>query len=91
MRIRWDENKRQIVLRKRKIDFAQVENLLSLPYIEDQRLDNIEQYRIIGFANGVLATFIIEYRIDQFGPYLWVITAWKSTSQEKRSYEEATQ
>ena len=90
MRIRWDENKRQIVLGKRTIDFAQLEDLLLLPYVEDQRFDKTEQYRIIGFTKGRLVTFIVEYRIDELGTYLWVVTDWRSTNQEKRNYEEAT-
>jgi uncharacterized DUF497 family protein len=90
MRIHWDESKRQFVLEQRKIDFKQLENLLLLPYLEDQRVDNAEQYRIIGFARGILTTFVVEYRMDELGSYLWVVTAWKATRQEKRSYEEAT-
>jgi hypothetical protein len=60
-----------------------------LPYIEDQRVAKPEQYRIIGFIHARLATFIIEYRTDQFGAYVWVVTAWRSTPQEMKSYEEA--
>ncbi len=52
MRIRWDEKKRQGVLRDRNIDFVDLAELFSLPYLEDQRLDDPEQCRIIGFVNG---------------------------------------
>jgi uncharacterized DUF497 family protein len=90
MRLRWDENKRQLVLRRRNIDFAQLENLLLLPYIEDQRLAEPEQYRIIGFIHARLTTFIVEYRTDQIGTYMWIVTAWRSTHQEMNSYEQAT-
>ena len=62
MRIRWEECKRQLVLRKRKIDFADLEVLLCLPYIEDQRSHNPEQYRIVGFAAGRIVTFIVELK-----------------------------
>lgn len=87
MRIRWDEDKRQFVLRKRRIDFAQIEELLCLPYVEDQRSDDPEQYRIIGFAGGQLVTFIVEYRQDELGEFIWVVTAWNSTKQEEKAYE----
>lgn len=40
---------------------------MSLPYIEDQKFDDPEHYRIIGFANGMIATFIVEYRFDELG------------------------
>jgi uncharacterized DUF497 family protein len=43
MRVDWGENKRQTVLGKRSIDFAHLKNLLLLPSLEDQRLDNSEQ------------------------------------------------
>ena len=90
MRIRWDENKRQLVLNKRNIDFAQFENLLVLPYIEDQLFDTPHQHRVIGFVGRRLATFIVEYRQDNVGLFIWIVTAWKSTGQEERDYEQAT-
>lgn len=87
MRVRWDEAKRLRVLSNRNIDFEQLADLLYSPYIEDQRSEVPEQYRIIGFADGQLTTFIVEYRTDERGEYIWVVTAWKATKQEQRSYE----
>lgn len=88
MRIRWDQAKRQRVLAECDIDFAQLNELLYIPYIEDQRSEQLEQYRIIGLADGKLTTFIVEYRVDEVEEYIWVVTAWKSTKQERKSYEE---
>jgi uncharacterized DUF497 family protein len=90
MRIDWDEAKRQEVLRQRQIDFADLNYVLRFPYIEDQRRDDPEQYRIIGFAQGRLVTFIVEYRQDASGDYLWVVTAWHATRQEQQAYEHET-
>ncbi|MCY7322398.1 MAG: hypothetical protein LH660_11515 [Phormidesmis sp. CAN_BIN36] len=90
MRVRWDEAKRQRVLAERGIDFGQLNDLLHTPYLEDQRSELPEQYRIIGFVDGQLITFIVEYRVDKVGEYIWVVTAWKSTKQERRSYEQRT-
>ena len=87
MRVRWDETKRQRVLAERNIDFAQLNDLLYLPYIEDRRSELPEQYRIIGFVDGKLTTFIVEYRIDELGEYIWIVTAWRSTKQERKYYE----
>ena len=87
MRIRWDEHKRQQVLQRRNIDMARLDELLALPYVEDQRNDAPEQYRLIGFVGGRLVTFIVEYREDALGEFLWVVTAWHATSQEQRAYE----
>ena len=90
MRIRWDEAKRQLVLNDRGIDFAQLDELLAFPSVEDRRRDDPEQYRIIGFAGGRLLTFIVEYRLDALGEHLWVVTAWYSTKQEQKIYEQET-
>ena len=88
MRIQWDEAKRQQVLTERDIDFTRLNDLLYKPYIEDPRSEQPEQYRIVGFSGGTLTTFIVEYRVDEVGDYIWVVTAWKSTKQERKSYEE---
>jgi uncharacterized DUF497 family protein len=76
---------------ERGIDFADLESLLYQPYLEDQSLSYPEQYRIIGFARGRLTTFIVEYRADITGEIIWVVTAWKSTPQEQKTYEQETQ
>lgn len=67
MRIRWDEAKRQQILAERDIDFAHLNDLLYTPYIKDQRSEQPEQYRIVGFAEGKLTTFVVEYRVDKVG------------------------
>ncbi len=87
MRSRWDEAKRQQVLQRRQIDFAQLVELFCLSYVEDQRKDDPEQYRLIGFVEGHLLTFIVEYREDALGEFIWVVTAWHATLQEQRAYE----
>lgn len=91
MRIQWNEDKRQRILVERKLDFAELEDLLYQPYIEDQSLSYTEQYRIIGFAHDQLATFIVEYRQDALGEFIWIVTAWRSTLQEQKAYEQETQ
>ena len=91
MRIRWDEDKRKKILAERKPDFADLEDLLYQPYVEDQSLSYTEQYRIIGFARGRLATFIVEYRQDALGEFIGAVTAWRSTLQEQKVYEQETQ
>ena len=91
MRIQWDEDKRQKILAERNLDFADLEDLLSQSYIEDRSLSYTEQYRVIGFVRGQLATFIVEYRQDILGEFIWVVTAWRSTLQEQKAYEQETQ
>ena len=86
--IKWRDSKRQLVLDRRGIDFANLAELLSQPYLEDQRNDDPEQYRLVGFAGGLLMTYVVEYREDHVGEYIWVVTAWRSTNQEVKDYEE---
>lgn len=90
MRIVWDESKRLLVLEKRLIDFSSFSDLLLLPYVEDFRNDDPEQYRIIGFTGSRLVTFIVEYRYDDRGEYIWIVTAWNSTTSEKYIYGQET-
>jgi uncharacterized DUF497 family protein len=90
MRIRWDEDKRQLVLRRRQIDFRHFQELFFLPYVEDQRSIVPEQFRIIGLIRGQLITFVVEYRTDAIGEYIWLVTAWKATRPEEQSYYEQT-
>ncbi len=90
MRIRWDEKKRREVVTKRSIDFACLDDLLDQPYIEDQLIDDPRQHRIIGLAQGVLTTFVVEHREDETGEFLWVVTGWRSTREERRAYEQET-
>ena len=91
MRIQWVEDKRQKIMAERKLDFADLEELLYQPYVEDQSLSYPEQYRIMGFARGRLTTFIVECRQDALGEFIWVVTAWRSTLQERKIYEQETQ
>jgi hypothetical protein len=44
-----------------------------------------EQHYAIGFAsNGSLITLIYEFRYDEEGAYIWLVTLWKSTKEEKK-------
>ncbi len=86
--ISWDEDKRELVLKKREIDFGDLEELLLSPYIEDQKNDDQEQYRVVGKVGERYLTFIVEYEEDELGELIWVVTAWNSTQQEREAYEQ---
>ena len=86
--ISWDEDKRLLVLKKRNIDFRDLEKLYYLPYLEDQKNDEPEQYRIVGRVGERYLTFIVEYDEDELGELTWVVTAWESTEKEIQSYEQ---
>jgi uncharacterized DUF497 family protein len=57
------------------------------PYYQDQRSDDPEQYRAIGWVAGRLFTLIFEIREDRLGEYYRLVTLWPSTRQERQLYE----
>lgn len=90
MRIVWDKEKSRILKLNpsRATSFEEAKIIL-----EDLDRDigggikstDPEQHFAIGFAsNGKLITLIYEYRFDQDGPYIRLVTLWKTTKQEKR-------
>jgi uncharacterized DUF497 family protein len=54
----------------------------------DQRSDDPEQFRAIGWSHDRLCSVIFEIRQDAEGEYYHLVTAWQSTQQEQRSYAE---
>ena len=54
---------------------------------QDQRSDNPEQYRAIGWVQDRLFTVIFEIREDTLGEYCHLVTLWRSTREERESYE----
>ncbi len=90
MRFKFDKEKSEQLRKnpKRKIGFEEAQEIWSYPYYEDQRVDNPEQYRAIGWVKGKLYSVIFEIREDEEGEYYHLVTLWKSTSQEEKLYEE---
>jgi len=72
---------------KRGIGFEEVQEIFQHPYYQDQRLDDPEQYRAIGWVGGRLYTLIFEIRQDRVGEYYHLVTLWRSTHQERKLYE----
>jgi uncharacterized DUF497 family protein len=90
MRFKFDKGKSEQLRKnpKRKIGFEEVQEIWEHPYYEDQRMDDPEQYRAIGWVKGKLYSVIFEIRGDEEGDYYHLVTLWKSTSQEGKLYEE---
>jgi uncharacterized DUF497 family protein len=90
MRFKFDKRKSEQIRKnpKRKIGFEEVQEIWDHPYFEDQRVDNPEQYRAIGWVKGKLYSVIFEVREDEEGEYYHLVTLWKSTSQEEKLYEK---
>ena len=66
MRFKFDKAKSEQLRKnpKRKIGFEEIKEIWLHPYYEDQRSDDPEQYRIIGWVKGKLYSVIFEIRED---------------------------
>jgi uncharacterized DUF497 family protein len=90
MRFSFDPRKSKLLKAnaRRGIGFEEVQELFSQPYWLDQRSDVPEQHRAIGWVGNRLYSVIFEFREDEKGEILHLVTLWKSTREEIRLYEE---
>lgn len=90
MRFSFDPKKSRLLRanKKRGIGFEEAQELFSRPHWLDQRSDVPEQYRAIGWVGDKLYSVIFEFREDEEGELLHLVTLWKSTKEEVRLYEE---
>lgn len=90
MRFKWDENKNKTLINdsRRGLSFERVKGLFDLPYFLDQKNEDPEQFRAIGFVDGKLITLIFELREDDIGSFYHFVTYWPSTKAERTLYEK---
>ena len=90
MRFEFDRAKSRTVNRKHGVSLKAAQQIFDQTYLVDQRNDDPEQFRAIGWCNGRLCSVIFEIRIDELGEYYHLVTAWKATTAEEQSYAENT-
>jgi len=90
MRCKFDSGKNREVRRKHGVSLKDAQEVFDQVYIVDQKNDNPEQFRAIGWCRGILCSVIFEIRQDSEVEYHHLITAWKATPQEEQSYVENT-
>lgn len=90
MRFQFDAAKNREVLKKHGVSLIEAQEIFDQAYLVDQRSDDPEQYRAIGWSQGRLCSVIFETRRDAEGEYYRFVTAWKSTTQEEHAYAEQT-
>ena len=73
---------------RRGIGFEEAREVFSRPYWLDRRSDVPEQFVAIGWVGDRLYSVIFEVREDEEGEILHLITLWRSTKEEMRTYEE---
>ena len=90
MRFRFSKAKSNTLRKnpRRGIGFEEAQEIFEHPYYQDQRADDPEQYRAVGWVKGRLFTVIFEIREDRMGEYYRLVTLWQATPQERRLYEE---
>ena len=89
MRFRFSKAKSESLRRnpKRGVGFEEAQELFTRPYYQDQRSDDPEQYRVIGWVKDRLFTVIFEIREDRMGEFWRLLTLWRSTREERKLYE----
>ena len=90
MRFSFDPRKsdRLRANRKRGIGFEEAQALFSRSYWFDQRSDVPEQYLAIGWVGDQLYSVIFEFREDDGGEVLHLVTLWRASKEEIQIYEE---
>ena len=88
MRCDFDPGKSREVRRKHGISLMEAQEIFDQVYVVDQKSDDSEQFRAIGWCGDRLCSVIFEIKEDSEGEYYHLITAWKATSQEQQSYAE---
>jgi len=88
MRFVFDKAKSRAVKRKHGVSLKEAQQIFDQAYLVDQRNDDPEQFRAIGWCGGRLCSVIFEIRHDAAGEYYYLVTAWKATKEEEQSYAE---
>jgi uncharacterized DUF497 family protein len=88
VRFDFDRAKSQDVKRKHGVSLKEAQEIFDQVYLVDQKNDDPEQFRAIGWCRSRLCSVIFEIRHDSEGEYHHLITAWKATQEEEQSYAE---
>jgi uncharacterized DUF497 family protein len=87
-RFEFDKEKSRTVKRKDGVSLKEAQDIFDQVYIVDQKNDDPEQFRAIGWCGGRLCSVVFEVRHDADGQYYRLITAWKATSEEEQIYAQ---
>ena len=88
MRVEFGGEKSRNVKRKQGVSLKAAQEIFYQVYLVDQKSDDPEQFRAIGWCGGRLCSVIFEIRHDTRGEYYHLVTAWKATKEEEQSYAE---
>jgi uncharacterized DUF497 family protein len=88
MRFGFDRSKSWAVKRKHGVSLKEAQEIFDQTYLVDQKNDDPEQFRAIGWCRGRICSVVFEVRRDEEGEYYHLVTAWKATKEEEQSYAE---
>lgn len=88
MRFKFDRLKSVAVKRKHGVSLNEAQRIFDQAYLVDQKNDDPEQFRAIGWCKGRLHAVIFEIRDDEEGQYYHLVTAWRATEKEEQNYVE---
>jgi uncharacterized DUF497 family protein len=88
IRFEFDREKSRNVKRKHGVSLKEAQDIFDQVYLVDQKNDDPEQFRAIGWCRGSLCSVIFEIRYDAEGEYYRLITAWRATKEEQQAYAE---
>ena len=80
MRLEFDKAKSHAVKQKHGVSLSEAQEIFDQAYLIDQKSDDPEQFRAIGWCRGRLCSVIFEVRHDSVGEYHHLVTAWVATS-----------
>ena len=86
MRFVFDGSKSRAVKQKHGLSLKEAQEIFDQAYLVDQKNDDPEQFRAIGWCRGRLCSVIFEIRRDADGEYYHLVTTWKATKEEEQSY-----
>jgi uncharacterized DUF497 family protein len=86
MRFDWDDAKSDAVKAKRDFGFDELLPLFQTDYLIEVNTSYDNQFLAIGFLGTKMLTIAIEYREDEEGDYIWIVTYWESTKPERIRY-----
>jgi uncharacterized DUF497 family protein len=69
MRCEFDQEKSREVKRKHGVSLKEAQAIFDQVYLVDQKSDEPEQFRAIGWCGGRLCSVIFEIRSDSKGDY----------------------
>lgn len=88
VRFEFERSKSRDVKRKHGVSLKEAREIFDQAYLVDQKNDDPEQFRAIGWCGGRLCSVVFEIRHDADGEYYHLVTAWRATQEEEQSYAE---